>query len=159
MKVIPNFSNYLISKCGFVERLDGFIPSVHTTQKGYKATNLKSDNGIWKTVKIHSLVLCTYVGPRPENQQALHDDGDKENNCLDNLYWGTALENSDDKFRLGEAAVGGRIGLSKLTEADIPEIRRLDKVVKMSRRKIAKKYGVSHTVINGICNRKHWKHV
>lgn len=45
------------------------------------------------------LVLMAFVGPCPSNHECLHGDGDRTNNRLDNLRWGTHLENLLDAER------------------------------------------------------------
>lgn len=53
--------------------------------------------GVNKTV--HSLVLATFVGPRPIGQECCHNDGNPSNNCLSNLRWDSHRENARDIFR------------------------------------------------------------
>ena len=42
---------------------------------------------------VHTLVLETFVGPRPDGHDADHIDGDRLNNRLENLRWLPAEEN------------------------------------------------------------------
>lgn len=46
--------------------------------------------------KVHHLVLIAFVGPRPSGLFGLHEDDDTWNNALDNLYWGTPVQNAWD---------------------------------------------------------------
>ncbi len=48
---------------------------------------------------VHDLVLTAFIGPRPLGQQSRHLDGDRANNRIENLAWGTAKENAEDKKR------------------------------------------------------------
>ena len=41
------------------------------------------------------------MGPAPDGMVACHRDDDKNNNALDNLYWGTPTENMQDALRNG----------------------------------------------------------
>lgn len=50
---------------------------------------------------IHCLVLEAFVGPRPDRYMGCHRNDDPCDNRLDNLYWGTATENSLDTVRNG----------------------------------------------------------
>jgi hypothetical protein len=60
---------------------------------------------------VHQLVLETFVGPCPENQETRHLDGIPANNRLENLCWGTSQENNGlDKRRHGTLALGERHG-------------------------------------------------
>lgn len=58
-------------------------------------------NGRPHAVKIHSLVLRAFAGPRPDDEEARHLDDVKTNNRLDNLCWGTPRENAADRRRNG----------------------------------------------------------
>ena len=42
---------------------------------------------------LHRLVLETFVGPCPSGEECSHLDGNKTNNCLENLKWSTRAEN------------------------------------------------------------------
>lgn len=51
---------------------------------------------------VHRLVLEAFVGPCPPEHECCHRNGDKGDNRLDNLYWGTRSENALDTVRLGK---------------------------------------------------------
>jgi hypothetical protein len=55
---------------------------------------------------VHRLVLEAFVGPCPEGLQCRHKDGNKNNNHLSNLCWGTPAENTADKDRHGQILRG-----------------------------------------------------
>jgi len=50
---------------------------------------------------VHRLVLETFVGPRPHGMEARHLDGDRTNNRVENLRWGTRKENVADAIKHG----------------------------------------------------------
>lgn len=55
-------------------------------------------------VRVHVLVLETFVGPRPaKNYDCCHNDGNVTNNALNNLRWDTRKENHADLVRHGTA--------------------------------------------------------
>lgn len=55
-----------------------------------------------KHFKIHTLVLSTFVGPKPEDMHCCrHLDGNNQNNYVGNLKWGTNSENAQDMVRHG----------------------------------------------------------
>lgn len=65
--------------------------------KGHLAVNLGREH----MVKVHLLVLEAHIGPRPNGLLGLHRDGNVQNNCLSNLYWGTYSDNNFDSVRHG----------------------------------------------------------
>ena len=76
---------------------DGKVINKHTGHtlapqpngKGYLRVSIGK-----KLMFIHRLVAEKYI-PNPENKpQVNHKDGNKLNNCVDNLEWCTAKENS-----------------------------------------------------------------
>lgn len=52
-----------------------------------------------RKLRVHHAVLLTYVGPRPLGMNGLHRDDDQANNTVENLYWGTHLDNAADRRR------------------------------------------------------------
>jgi hypothetical protein len=83
-----------------------------TTKVGYKVVSLGGRGG--KKAYIHDLVLETFIGKRPEGKEACHINGEKSDNRLDNLYWGTRKENVADAIKLGTKR--GYFQWKKLTE-------------------------------------------
>lgn len=64
------------------------IPS--TTKDGYKQVSSTARKG---AIHIHTLVMMTYVGPRPDGMEINHIDENKANNRLENLEYVTHKEN------------------------------------------------------------------
>lgn len=48
---------------------------------------------------VHFLVAEAYLGPRAEGRETCHRDGDRTNNAVWNLYYGTRSENALDRER------------------------------------------------------------
>lgn len=69
--------------------------------KGYHCVTLQHDNKV-KVYRIHRLVIEAFgeSQPTPEHQ-VNHIDGDKANNCIENLEWVTPKENTDHAFETG----------------------------------------------------------
>ena len=87
---------YAVSSRGRVRSGEKILrPGVGTT--GYRATRLVGPDGRRRLYKVHRLVLEAFVGPCPEGQEARHLDGDRLNNALENLAWGTRSENAQDR--------------------------------------------------------------
>ena len=112
LKTHPKYTDYAITDDGRVwskprkDRLgrwwSGKWLKPGKASTGYYTVCLAS-NTKRKSFCLHQLVLETYVGPCPEGLQCRHLDGNRENNKLDNLRWGTPSENVFDAVRHGTA--------------------------------------------------------
>jgi hypothetical protein len=94
---------------------------------------------------VHRAVLSAFYGYDPDNIECRHLNDNPKDNTLENLKWGTRLENVADKRRNGRLPIGERSGSHKLTEEQVLDIKKEHK--KESLRSLAKKYKVSHTCI------------
>jgi len=108
---------------------------------------------------VHRLVMEAFVGPCPEGQEVLHDDNDTANNRRTNLRYGTRVENTADKFRHGTFVLGTQHFNAKLTDDAVREIRRLYAEGDHTQAGLAKRYGVTQSIIGRVVLRKGWKHV
>lgn len=126
--------------------------------KGYIVATLTDTNGRNRPHRVHRLILEAFVGPCPLGMQCRHKDGDRTNNSLSNLAWGTPKENTTDKFRHGTMLMGMQVATSRLTDSDVLKIKELQSGG-LGHRKIAKLYGVSRSAIQAVCTGKSWKHL
>lgn len=107
---IPGHDGYEVSDLGHVRSLSRMIHtkdgrtyrlrgrSLRTwPEHGYPVVRL----GAGRQWGVHRLVLLAFVGPCPDDMEALHANGDPSDSRLVNLRWGTAVENMADKLRHG----------------------------------------------------------
>ena len=111
-----------------------------------------------KTVSVHTLVLEAFVGPAPKNMECRHLDGNFLNARLENLEWGTHLENENDKDVHGTRVFGSRIGTSVLNESSIKHIR-AEHARGKKQRHLASIFNVSPATINRVVHQQCWKRV
>lgn len=100
-------------------------------------------------------------GPIPDELYALHKCDTKSCVQPDHIFLGTQKDNMDDfwgKGRTRDMPKGAAHPRSKLTENDVIDIRTLT-AFGANRAELARAYGVSWPVIDGIVRRKGWKHV
>lgn len=116
------------------------------------------DGVVQKMHKLHRLILEAFVGPCPEGMESRHLDGDPDNNKLDNLAWGTKLENHDDRRRHGNTPTGEKNHGAKLTERMVREIRELS-TKGLSRNELGRRFGMSRAQISRIVTGVGWRHV
>lgn len=105
---------------------------------------------------VHRLVLLAWIGPCPKGQQARHLDGNRLNNHLSNLAWGTPKENQADRIRHGTACFGAKNPTAKLTEEQVREILRTPNP---NHCHMAVRYGVNRTAIQKVLARQTWRHI
>lgn len=166
-KEIEGYPDYFVTSSGDVyskrrnfrnpDHIKKLKPS--KLKKGYLAVLLYR-NGNSRRFTIHRLVGKAFI-PNPLNlPQINHKDIDKTNNHVWNLEWCNNSYNHLYAYQHGQIpAKGEQIGLSKLTENQVKEIRQ--KYIKGIRGcyNMAKEYSVVPTTISDIVNYRTWKHI
>jgi len=115
-----------------------------------------------KTFMIHKLVLEAFIGSKPFPKAVCrHLDGNKLNNNVKNLQWGTCQENSDDMKRHNTQhhPIGILHPMSKLNEKQVRIIKYLLKINYLTQKEIGKIFNVSRSTIGYIKRNKLWSHI
>ena len=89
---------YQISNLGRVIGIHGRLLKLHSDTKHPYPKFKTSDRS---TKFVHRCVAEVFIGPCPDSMFVLHRDGNPSNNCVDNLYYGTAKQNTADSMRHG----------------------------------------------------------
>ena len=140
---------YMVSTEGRVSH-DGRILSGSVHEDGYIYVNIRG-----KQYAKHRVVAEAFV-KNPENKPFVnHIDGNKQNNCVDNLEWCTQSENIKHAYKTNLQPKGLSTYKGKFTLEQREEIKRLWDSGVFSRRQLATKFSVSHTCINDIINDKY----
>lgn len=138
---IDGFENYSISSLGKVRRDSCTVVSKSGKVRTYETKLFSTRNrcfgypicgmtnhktGKSKSWRVHILVALMFI-PNPENKkQVNHKDGNKVNNCVDNLEWMTPLENTHHAIATGlRKDHGEHSSQSRLTDAQVLEMREL----------------------------------
>jgi hypothetical protein len=131
-KQIKDFPNYYITDNGVITSIFRGKERVlqgHARKKtGYTLIILCREGKVYPRY-LHRLVLETFVGPCPPNQETRHLNGNPHDNCLANLCWGTKLEQGSDRVRHGTTAAywrgkfGNLHGRTKVTDEQIKVLR------------------------------------
>lgn len=127
---------------------------LRTTSDGYRCAQLKRNTKNTHQ-RVHRLVLMAFVGEPPPGMIACHNDGNRSNNAIENLRWGTHSENQRDRIKHGTSPRGEGSATSKLTWEKVREIRRLA-AEGVSVRLICERFGMSNQHTRGIIARKSW---
>ena len=114
-----------------------------------------------KSRRSHVLALTLSAGPPPKDKPyALHSCKQNRKCCNPaHLRWGNAADNSGDMVKDGTSAKGELQGCSKLTDAQVLEIRAKYKPWTYPMSKLVEEYGVSERQIGRIINRESWTHI
>ncbi len=133
---------------------------IFNTRNGHKCKPQKNSKGYLrvsiggKRFFVHKLVANKYI-PNPENKtQVNHIDGNKENNCVENLEWVTNQENRQHAIKNGLQISGEKCSWTKLKEEDVLFIREHSDI---KRKELAERFNVSSSTITDIRKYKSWK--
>ncbi len=170
--LVPNFPRIAVGSDGSIWRKwkrgcnRGQWCQMHgeMNTNGYYRVTLQHKTQFQKRVRkyVHSLVLEAFRGPCPPKMECRHLNGNRVDNRLDNLTWGTPSENNYDRVRHGthprnaKNRPGENNSYAKLKNKDIPEIRRRLASGEFASQ-IASGYGVSKWCICNIRQGKTWR--
>lgn len=99
--------NYEVDKQGNVFRIDTGKRLKQQNYKGYNKVWLSANNkGKWYSV--HRIVLSSFKGIDNNKPQVNHIDGNKQNNCLNNLEWCTHSENTKHAINMNLRTQGAK---------------------------------------------------
>ena len=102
-KPVIDFNDYLISNFGLIKSIK-FNKSVILKQKitkdGY-LTVILYNNGDPHNFRVHRLVALSFILNPNNYPQINHIDGNKENNCINNLEWCTGSQNMKHSYSTG----------------------------------------------------------
>jgi len=152
---------YEVSNVGRVRTVNsGYIFDAKPTQRGYIRVTLRKD-GKKSSQFVHVLMLEAFIGPRPDGMVTNHKNGNKSDNCLENLEWTTQKHNVHHAIELGNffTPVGEQHGESKLTAKQVKKIRRQFAMGKHTKAALGRQFGVSEVLIGLIVRRQAWKHL
>ena len=170
-KAIEGFKGYEVSDCGNVRsywsRRSGLVgdshPVAQTSVPGKKYRRVALQMGGKSHMRaVHRLVLEAFVGPCPEGMECLHADDDAANNFLNNLRWGTKLENMQEKMANERVPKGEDHSWAILTNVEVQEIKRRLASPEAKHgigRKLAREFGVHPNTIYQIKDGLTWSHI
>jgi|SRR5712675_644132 len=141
-------------------------PYVNTQKcREYRIINAKTNRGKFKTKGVHQLVARTFIGQCPKGYEVNHKDLNKGNNSYKNLEYKTHKKNMQHALkRKGNWSIcpnpimGEKHYKSKLKDKDIPKIFAMHSKGYFHK-VIAKKYGVSRSLIGFVLSKHIWKHI
>ena len=146
-----SIEDYIITKEGkIINKKRGNTLKPQLNDKGYLRVSIGK-----KLRFVHRLVAERYI-PNPNNlPQVNHKDGNKLNNCVDNLEWTSNKENREHALKNKLHLCGEECSWSKLKEKDVIYI--LDHYPKATIKELALKFNVNKSTISDIVHNRTWK--
>jgi hypothetical protein len=126
---------------------------------GYIKITVRKNN-IKKDKFIHCLIAESFLGTKPIGMEVCHFDGNRKNNNINNLRYGTRSDNVKDAIKHGThytpfSKKGSERSYAKINE----QIAKYIKESKDSGSVLAQKFNVSRALISNVRNKKSWVHV
>lgn len=104
---IPGFPDYEVSDSGSVRswKQARGLPVPHElaggSERDWRYVTLQRPEGGQSTFRVHRLVAEAFLGPCPDGMEIRHLDGQRDNNAVSNLSYGTSSENTRDAIGHG----------------------------------------------------------
>jgi len=140
------------SSFGRFNKLKERIIKIQKDGKGYLKFMAFRD-GKGKGIPIHQALMWTFVGVQKKGIEVRHLDGNKLNNSLSNLKYGTKSDNMQDAISHGTFPLHERRPGSKLTRFQAIEIAKSTDKIGV----IAKKFRITGATVIAIKERRSWK--
>lgn len=111
--------------------------------------------------RTHRLAWQLANGPIPIGMFVCHHCDNPPCCNPEHLFLGTALDNNRDRHEKGRSVirVGMDLGIAKLTDAQVIEIRARYAHGGQTHRALADEFGVTRTTIGRIVSRAAWRHL
>ena len=133
-----------------INKHNGYILKGRPNSKGYLRVSIGK-----KFMFIHRLVAEKYI-PNPDGkEQVNHKDGNKLNNCADNLEWVSNKENRNHAVENFLHLQGEDCPYAKLNWEAVEYIRA--NPGHLLQRELGEMFGVARTTIGDIVNYRTWK--
>lgn len=117
-------NGYEISNKGRIIGKKGKLLKCRQNWCGYIQCDIVFDDG-FRAKSVHRAVAYLFLGRPSEEYEVNHIDGNKQNNCVENLEWVTKKENQIHASHTLGKRVGKDCYYSSLTEEQVIEIYNL----------------------------------
>lgn len=165
-RAIGEFPGYLAGSDGSVWSTFRRRHRVAERHTDYTRVTLSRSNKSMAKL-VHRLVAIAFLGPVPDGLEVNHKDGNRTNNMVSNLEYVTRSENIRHAQNVLGSYRGVKHPLSKLSEDDVREIRRLYPQLPMAGKRrakfsvlaLAKQFGIERRTLEEIAKGNRWRHV
>ena len=170
-KPTKDFPDYAVSNFGRVKRIRnssknkaraGLIMKPSLKKNGYLQACLTKGKGR-SYIGVHRLVLESFDRYPLPGEQGNHKNGNKMDNCIENLEWSSPSENRVHAFRTGlskrEKILGEKHGHTFLKNGEVYLIKKLAASGMISQRTIGKMFRINQPHVSCIHSGKTWGHI
>lgn len=114
-----------------------------------------------KSFHPYNLVASAFMGVKPYGYIVCHKNGDRTDDRLANLYYGTHKQNTNDRIAHNTMFYGDRVHNAKLTNEQVNEVRSRYKFrcKNNGTMALAKIYGVSPSTISAVMSGQNWSSI
>jgi hypothetical protein len=146
--------NVLVSKEGIIIGRKG-KPLKPAFQNGYRVISLNQ-----KTMRVHRIVVETYIGEIPRGYCVNHIDGDKINNSLSNLEIITYKQNTEHAYKTG-LAVGKKGSENSGSKLQLHQVLEMYKMFEEGKTndEISEVFNLHSRYISLMRHGKRWQHI
>jgi hypothetical protein len=142
---------YQVSSLGNIRNYKKQILTPVKTDDGYLRVHLRK-TGVSKNLRVHRIVANHFI-ENPENKPEVnHINGNKTDNRVENLEWVTKSENAIHAYKHGLQNSLKNFQEKTIPLADIRKIKHSYKVLGLSIRNLAFKFGYTRRTIKSIIN-------
>lgn len=142
----------------FVRVFSGRLLKLQVDKDGYLRVGLYAAPARMRFRPVHRLVAEAFLKNPKRLPEVDHKDSDRLNAKADNLQWVTGLRNAELTVARGRSSRGEKINASRLTVADVHQIRR--RAAEGAKYiHLAREFGVSDVAVAAIVKRRTWRHV
>lgn len=164
-KTVDEFPNYEVSDQGGFRRLDGNgYKDLMISDSGcfrYKMVSIALGHGRIAKKYLHRLVGQAFVpNPDPVHYDTVGFKNKDGHDCRpQNLYWTNQHELMELRQAQNKYAKGSQHHMSKMTEAEVEQARKLYDSGKKGICEIAKMFNMDSSTMDSIVKRHTWRHV
>lgn len=161
---VKSLSKKVNSRFGLHRNVRERVMKATDRGNGYLCVCLCKD-GSKELHSVHILVATHFINNPDNKPEVNHIGGNTKDNRWFKLEWATRQENIDEAFERGawdnmnNKYKGVLNRCAKLNDEKVRDIRNIYNEGNISIRKLAAKYGVTHSGISDIIHKRKWAHV
>jgi hypothetical protein len=165
-RLVPSYPGYRVGSDGSVWTCKKGRYGLMDTWKqlrapvngGYHSVSLMGMDKKSHKFRCGGLVLMAFVGPRPTGFEMCHENGNRADDRLINLRWGTRRSNVEDTIRHGRVPRGEKHANAKITADQVLKLRAA-RASGLKYREIGEQFNLPMSTIYKAILGTRWRHI